>query len=137
MKIEYLEAGSIDCPLIRIYGGDESIFGTLYDAAQQLSRGAAIRVALHESPDFHGVHGCALTLAVGPRDEGAHLHSPPSNFCWILTRQKWRTVAGLVEPFTAQTDKSAYQWLCGREAGQGLNRSDIPILISKDSTGRW
>jgi hypothetical protein len=137
MKIEYLKAGSIDCPLIRLYGGDEATFDKLHAAALQLSEGTAIKLALHRTPGFHGLNGCGLTLAVGSRDEGVRLRSLAANFEWTLTRRNWRTVAGLIEPFTRQVANSAYQWLCGREAGEGLNASDISILISKDPAGRW
>jgi hypothetical protein len=137
MKIEYLAEGSKDCPLIRIYGGDASAFNTLKGAVLGLSRGAAIRVALDEALGFDRVNDCCLTLAVGPRDEGVCLSSPPAHFLWTLTRQKWHTVAGYIEPFTRQVDNTAYQWLCGREAREGLDVSDIGVLISRSAIGQW
>jgi hypothetical protein len=125
MKIEYLECGSEDCPLIRIYGYDESESAVLSLALEQLASGKANEVAIHELPGFVPVNGCLLTAKAGRRDLGVRSVRDKNNFEWELTTSTWDNVVGLAELFSAPA--TGFQWL--------NTIGDVAVLISGD--GLW
>lgn len=134
MKIEYLAAGSRDCPLIRVCGTNASGFATLQGAAQHLARRDGTRIAAHDLPGFQSVAGCALEMVsarrTGVRDLGG------DRFVWELAPADWLTVAELIEPF-ARGSLGGHQWLAGREASYGLDGGPIAIVISATPDGTW
>jgi hypothetical protein len=136
VKIEYLHEGSSDCPLIRIYGDDVAAVAELHRAIGQLADGTARKVAAHELPGFQGVGGCTLTLAAEAEDQGI-LVLGLRQFRWVLANSSWSKVAGFVEPFAKKMEHHGHQWLCGREARQGLHVCHISVLISSSIDGHW
>jgi hypothetical protein len=136
MKIEYLHEGSADCPLIRIYGDDAAAVVEMNRAIGRLADGTATQFAAHELPGFHSVGGCALTLAAQAKDRGI-LVLGLRQFRWVLASSGWSRVAGFVEPFTKPMEHNGHQWLCGKEAAQGLDLGHISVLISNSIEGRW
>lgn len=139
MKMEYIQDGSSDCPLIRIFGTEPQGFSQLVRLFRELSSDTVLHVAVHKLPDFETVGGCTLTVAVGQRDEGVRQLGSGQDFEWVLTPSRWETVADLTEPFSISKprDSHIHQWLAGKEARFGLDDSEISVLISNSKDGRW
>lgn len=137
MRIEYLDEGAVDCPLIRIYSAEPQSFFQLVRLFRELYCGMVQHIAVHEIPGFEAVGGCTLTVAVGQRDEGVHRRDSGQDFEWVLTPSSWETVADLIEPFSTPRDIHIHQWLAGKEARFGLDDSEISVLISNSKDGRW
>lgn len=123
--MEFLESGSPDCPLIRLYEFKPSEAQSLRRIALQLAKGRTASVRLHKEHGLQAISGCQLTLSRGGEDRGVN-EIGPFEFAWVLTPSGWLSVSGLLRPFS-KTSPSGYQWLC--DGGK------IRILISHD--GRW
>jgi len=136
MKVEYLENGSQDYPLIRIYGTRQTEFLSLLQAVRDVAAVIGKRSAIHEISGFDAVSNCMLTIVSSSVDEGIRQISA-TNFSWTLTQEKWRLVSGLIEPFASQICDGSYQWLSGKEARYGLNRGAISVLLSCSPDGHW
>jgi hypothetical protein len=127
MKIDFLESGSADCPLIRIYAGQPEACRQLKQAFEHLADGAVKEVALSDLPGMLPVGGCCLIAQAGRRDQGI-VRSAGNQFRWVLTPATWDNVAGLVEPFCS-VPVPGYQWL------DQVGASEARVLISTD--GCW
>jgi hypothetical protein len=125
MKMEFLENGAPDCPLIRLYEFKPSEAQSLRRIALQLARGRTRKVPLHEERGILAMGGCQLILSRGEKDRGV-FETGRSVFEWVLTGGVWLSVSGLIRPFS-KTDSGGYQWLC--------DRGQIRILLSHD--GYW
>ena len=127
MKLEFLAAGSPDCPLIRLYAFNSVGVGRLLEALNGLSSGTLERVLLHEMPGVKSINGCKLTLRVRSWDQ-AILQTGPWDFECGFTTGTWEDVAGLVEPFT----KGAwgFHWLAGVPG-------EVNWLLPSDRDGQW
>ncbi len=125
MKMEFLESGSPDCPLIRFYEFKLSEAQFLRRMVLQLAKGRTPAVELHKEQGIEAISGCQLTLSLGEKDRGV-LESRPLAFRWVLTGGGWLSVSGLIRPFS-RAISSGYQWL--------WDQGRIRILISRD--GRW
>jgi hypothetical protein len=125
MKLEFLESGSPDCPLIRLYEFGTKEANSLRRIALHLAGAKEQTVLFHEQPGVIPVDGCQLTLHLGKKDLGV-FEQGPNKFKWALSRTSWFQVAGLIRPFT-RTVSSGFQWLS--DGGQ------IRVLLSHD--GRW
>jgi hypothetical protein len=129
MKIEYVENGSDDCPLIRIYGPEPAVCQQLWQVFESLAQGHVEAVSLTELPGMEPVAGCCLIAQVGQRDRGV-LRQGGNAFSWLLTPATWDNVAGLIQPF------------CGSEAGEfhwldQVPASEARILLSTSPFGCW
>ncbi len=136
MKIEFLEEGSADCPLIRIYGTDPAEFSSLLNAVKELASAEGKNCSVHELPGFHTVSNYTLSIISSSKDKGVRRISGTS-FVWVLTPAKWLLVAGLIEPFALSPRDETYQWLSGNEARHGLNLASISVLLSCSRDGHW
>ena len=137
MKIEYLPKGSMDCPLIRIYYSETSAIRCFHRLIAKFCNGELKSAALHELPGFQ-LNDCLLCLTVGVEDQGVQQISSAPAFTWVLTPARWCRIAELIEPFTtAAPNIHIHQWLAGREARQGLERSPIAVVLSNSDDGRW
>ena len=123
--MEYIESGSADCPLIRLYEFNRVEAGLLHDVVTRLATGSIEALRLHDQSFIEAVGGCRLTLRVGKRDSGI-VSLDPRNFECVLTTEAWHDVAFLVEPFY-ESDVARFQWL--------NERSEISLLLTRD--GRW
>jgi hypothetical protein len=125
MRIDFLDKGSADCPLIRIYGfhPDECI--RLKRVFERLARGEAQEICLNDLPGVEPANGFGLIAKTGKRDRGV-LYDNHNAFEWVLTPSTWDNVAGLIEPFCI-LGSGGYQWL--EQVGE------IGVLISR--TGCW
>jgi hypothetical protein len=128
MKIEFLENGSADCPLIRIYGNEPDVCEQFRQAFEQLANGNIDNVLLTELPGIEPLDGCRLVAQKGRCDRGI-ICKGGNVFCWMLTPDSWDDVALLIEPFCSD-EAVGYQWL------EGFQRAtDVRVLVSLD--GCW
>ena len=126
MKLEFLESGSPDCPLIRLYGFDNPAAVRLMALFRALADGSQPHLRLHEQLGVEASRGCQLDLRLGSRDLGVEQTS--ATFECVLTAEGWAEVADLTEPFCEVGDTGEhYQWL--NEDGK------VTLLLSP--TGRW
>jgi hypothetical protein len=136
MKVEYLGEGNKDCPLIRIYGSNVAEALRFYELALRLSHGA-LDLADIKAIDGFRMLGCSLLLRIG-RDEGIiRTRDASPNFLWSQKKASWEVVAGLIDPFTKPSGGIFHQWLTGKEALPGLDRSEIALVFTNDEGGRW
>ena len=121
MKVDYLEDGSDDCPLVRIYDFSGAEARHLQEMFQALADGALKRASLDA---VESVDGTQITFVRSTRDGGvvkigSHL------FEVALSAEGWRQAEGLTEPFC--DGSSGYQWL--------VQTLGIQLLLSK--AGDW
>jgi hypothetical protein len=126
MKLDCLERGSPDCPLIRLYAFTPAEAGWLHVALTSLASGAVQRVPVHDLPGVDAIGGCRLVLVTHRRDQGVVRKAAPADFECALTPATWDNVAGRVEPFVEGA--AGFQWLT---AGPDEAR----LLLSAD--GHW
>jgi hypothetical protein len=129
MKIEYLETGSSDCPLIRIFGDDSVGANNLYEALMQLARNEVKEVRIHDLPGISPVEGCNLLARIGDVNTGINITSMANVFECILTNESWLQVAELIQPFCSSLDGNRHQWLD--------ETSDISLLVTNSVNGEW
>ena len=136
VQIEFLETGSADCPLVRIYGTEADEFAALLDVLRNVATAEDKSTTLHDLPRFNAVSGCQLRIAASSQDIGVR-QGVGMDFGWTMTPPKWLLVAGLVEPFASSPKIGEFQWLAGPEARYGLNIGTIGVLLSFSKNGRW
>jgi hypothetical protein len=129
MKIEFLESGSNDCPLIRIYGDEPDVCKQFLRVFTQLSNGSSKKVSLTELPGVEPLARCSLTARVFKRDRGIVLKQR-NVFDWMLTADTWDNVAVLIEPFCL-TEANGFQWL------DQVPASAARVIISTSPVGHW
>jgi hypothetical protein len=135
MKIEYLAEGAPDCPLIRIFDASIAEFSAVHAGVFELANGTASTTELHKASGVQLINLSELTLMTSRDTEGVQ-EKYLGQFYWLFPQEKWKIVAGLIEPFTKQTSgPPIHQWLCGRRALLGLNASQTSVLISQ--SGQW
>lgn len=76
VKLEFLELGSPDCPLIRLYGFDIPAALRLMALFRALADGSKQHIPLHDQLGVEAIQGCQLDLRVGSRDRGIEEASP-------------------------------------------------------------
>lgn len=137
LRMEYLEEGSDDCPLIRIYGTEAAGYSSLRHEIHCLSEEAERTCRLHQLPGVLAFSNCTLTMSSSTNDEGVRQVGRGFDFTWRLSPAKWFIVAGLIEPFAGKIPLGVFQWLSGNEARHGLDMGKISVLISYSRTGSW
>jgi hypothetical protein len=125
MKLEYLTAGSPECPLIRLYDFAQSEAKQLRELVKLLATGNRENAALHNEPWVESVGGCSLSLRRGNRNLGIR-QSQALRFECVLSSDGWSNVEGLLEPF-CETNTAGFQWL--------TNGGGVALLISP--SGKW
>jgi hypothetical protein len=124
--LEYLDHGSLECPLIRLFAFTPAEASRLGAAVAGLAAGTVERVAVHDLPGVEPVGGCELVFAVRGRDQ-AIVRVGPTAFECRFTAGTWDNVAGLIEPFAASA--VGHQWLAGAAGGEAS------LLLS--ASGQW
>jgi hypothetical protein len=127
MKVEFLESGSEDCPLIRIYGANPDACRRVRGVFEQLAHGDVEEASLTDLPGIEPLGSCRLIAQAGRRDRGV-VRSGGNAFEWVLTPATWDNIAGLIEPF-CRSSVGGYQWL------EQAPASEVRVLISTD--GCW
>jgi len=126
MKLEYLAAGSPDCPLIRLYEFDTTGAKRLREAFRSLADGSRQDIPLHEEWWVESIAGCHLDLRLGPRDLGV-VERLPSKFECVQTAESWSEIAAKIDPFCAGQSTENFAWL--DEEGEAS------LLLTP--SGRW
>jgi hypothetical protein len=125
VKLEYLPAGSPDCPLIRLYEFDQAEAQQLRQLVRSLAAGDREDVALQNEVWVESVTGCCLNLRRGNRNQGVR-PARADKFECVLSPEGWSDVEGLLEPFS-ESNSSGFQWL--------TNHGRVALLISR--SGQW
>lgn len=131
MKVEFLPSGSIDCPLIRIFGTDPDEHRLFLDAVFQLANRAATSISTDELFDAPCSGNCSLFMNSGEEDRGPVKMAESGAFAWSLTPLGWSEVAELLKHFAAKRTLGSYQWIGGERAGE------VSVLISYSDGGWW
>jgi hypothetical protein len=98
MRVEYFADGSVDCPLLLLYGADPKDAASLSKALRGLSESGS-RLAIHELPGFSSVAGCRLFASRSGTDMGVKMIQSPNQFECSLRALSWENIVGLLEPF--------------------------------------
>ncbi|MGO9097170.1 MAG: hypothetical protein ACLQGV_18350 [Bryobacteraceae bacterium] len=126
MKLEFLDNGSLDCPLVRLYAFDSTEAVRLREVFRSLSDGACESFDLHNDPSVEAIDGCQLILQLRQKDLGI-IRRGRSTFNCAFSAETWRNIAALVEPFCESATHGHYQWL--------TEKGDASLLLSPD--GGW
>ena len=125
MKLEFVRAGSPECPLIRLYDFNSTEARQFQHLIVRLVRKTDEMIAVHQQPGFESLGGCELTLRRMDEDRGVR-EVAPAKFDWGSTDSVWLEVAGLIQPF-CQPEAVGYHWLS--------RFGSISVLFSRD--GSW
>jgi hypothetical protein len=127
MKLEYLQEGSSDCPLIRLYDFTITEAEQLRDIINQLATGTNQNIVLHDLSWVESIGNCRLTFRLQSWDQAVvrRKGKDKNNFECGFTAGTWCNIEGLVEPFTK--GDAGFQWLAGTPG-------EAAILISCDGT---
>jgi hypothetical protein len=125
MKLEYLAAGSPDCPLIRLYDFTPAQAGQLHAAVTALANGATERIELDRLPFVESVGSCRLAMVRGTRDQCVQCTAAQTFVC-RLTAAAWENVAGLIEPFAKGA--GGFQWLAATPG---------EVALALSVSGQW
>ena len=127
MKIDYLESGSPDCPLVRIYGTSIPEFKALHSVSRQLSVGSVDRVAVEALSGYESTDGTSLIFSRSGISEG--FIQTGKKFELRITQAEWERIAYLIEPFLQRA--GGYQWLWDTA------KDRIFLLLSSTENGEW
>jgi hypothetical protein len=127
MKLEYLQEGSSDCPLIRLYDFTIAEATQLHNIIKQLAAGHNQWIEIHNLPWVKVIDNCQLTLIIQNWDQAIvrQKDTDKNDFACGFTTGTWYNIEGLVEPFT--TGGGGFQWLAGIPG-------EAALLMSCDST---
>jgi hypothetical protein len=123
MKLEFLEAGAAECPLILLSGDEPAVVGELVRA---LAAVAANDVEVHSLGGVEPIDGCRLTATLGRRDLGVRRVRGLA-FEWVMESEGWAQVCDLLAPFCEQGDAPRFQHLS----------SDGPVTVIITTDGHW
>lgn len=124
MKVEFLREGSEDCPLVRLSEFTPDEIGAFRDACRKLHDGGIDRFDLFAQPWIRGVSDFRLWLGIATWDRGL-VEQADGTFGWLLRRETWDNVEGLIEPFQ-RSYSGGNQWL--DQSGE------TALLLSNDGT---
>ncbi|MBI3866316.1 MAG: hypothetical protein HY290_30925 [Planctomycetia bacterium] len=127
LQVDFLEAGSADCPLIRIAGGDVSTYRLLHARIVELAAGKTDAVAIEQIAGISSSDGTRLTAVRFGFNQGVARGDTNRTFEWRLTEGTWDNVAGLLEPFCQPRQRDGFQRI--ESAG------DIRVVVT--TNGQW
>jgi hypothetical protein len=122
LRLEFLSAGSPDCPLLRISGDDVQAASRLRKTFTSLAHGSTKEACINELPDIQAIDGVKLTAFVGKTNRGVVRVGDSRSFHWFLTSAGWANNADLIEAFCESVGVAYFQWLD--------SPSDISVLFS-------
>jgi hypothetical protein len=142
VKFEFLEDGTVDCPLIRLYGGSNEEMALLSRAIGELSAGTLLEVSLSFLTGYTPIGDVSVRLRKGDQDIGVEHVGDARHFSWILTASGWNSVRELLKPFERPEiwkksgDVSySFQWLAGPDSA--IDLANINILVTTSPSGQW
>ena len=138
VKLEFLQSGAIDAPLIRLYGTDLEPLSGFYREIERLSRREGECVRVHALAGIDPVANCQLTLeSVQKRPRSLVMQrGNRAAFFAQATCEDWVTVHELLEPLLQHGDLG-FQWLLGGDARGLIAASAVGFLVSTYADGRW
>ena len=125
MKLDFLEEGAEDCPMVRLYDFRSSDVLRLIEMFRALATGSRQQASLDDVCPVESVDGTHLRFTRGERDQGV-VKRGAADFEVILAGAGWEQAAGLAEPFCKPS--AGYQWLTP-------HAGSIQLLLSP--TGDW
>ncbi len=127
MRIEFVEDGGVDCPLLLVYGQDREGLSALVGVLHSLAAGALSDASLHDLPSFTPVGGCQLSLLTGTRNqEGLHRLGRGPTFRWIRDPEGWLEAAEFAEPFLVPSERAGVRYQDLEDHG------DLRLILSTD-----
>jgi hypothetical protein len=133
LKLQKLPHDSTACDLIRIFDFDITEARSLHNTLHNLQDGLVESISVHKLPFVTMLNGFKLTVIVddrprNPDTDFAIVTGPTSSpVIWRGSREDWRHVCELVEPFTIECSPNRYQWL--------TDDLGAPVLFSP--SGAW
>lgn len=124
-KLEHLNDGSEDCPLIRLYDFEPSDLGILTNACVSLAQGRLTELSLDDQPWVAVVGRCQFMLRAGSSNRGIRYHAADGSFVMEYNCEGWMEVAEKLQALALA--RRGFQWL--------TNEGDLPLLASYD--GQW
>ena len=123
MKLDFIEAGAQDCPLLRLAYADPA---TVTQLVQALRRVGPTPVALDGSAGVEPVGRVRLYVSEGKADLGVR-RVENETFFWVMDHEGWLQVIDLLSPFAeAKTSGNGFQY---------LSQGGVAVIISTDD--RW
>ena len=126
MKLEFLPAGSPDCPLLRVFDFSAAEVRSLHQLCLDLREGRAAEVSLLDLQGILAIDGCALTFHCTDIDRGCE-RVAANDFECSLTPETWQDLAAMITPFCELQKTAGYQWLS--------EHGEISLLLS--ANGQW
>ena len=119
MKVDFIETGNPDCPILRIYGDEIQDYNVLIQGLNKLITGELVTIEITALNNFES--GIRLYFTCSNTNRGVFLKSSNCFSC-ELTCLSWIEIS---EKITAIKNQSySYNWL--------NETSDISLLISKN-----
>src|SRR4051812_16976232 len=110
MRIEFLESGAPECPLMRLFDLSADDVEDLVDVFDRLATGATEYSDLTTLPWIASEADCKLLLRRGRKDIGTTRAATPNAFVCELTREGWAIARELAEPLR-EPKPGMFQWL--------------------------
>lgn len=120
MRLEFLEEGSKDCPILRLSDFSVSEVQQVLHAIRSLIDDTEECVEIHRLPFVKSVNGCRLTFWRSNHNQYV-VRVADMEFRCCLDKNEWSNTAELLAPF-AQEGKG-FQWIV-----EGIG--EAPILLS-------
>jgi hypothetical protein len=123
MRIDFINDGSHDFPLVRLFSGEKNEIGLLRSFLLKLSGSELNEIAISDLPF------CAtklkLLFRLGTADRGMQASKDKREFCLELEKESWLEMAEKLDPFLE--DPAGFAWLY--ESG--------PIVVLFTTDGYW
>ena len=126
MKLRYLPVSGVG-PVLLFEYADPVSARALITALEPLGDGQTSPVRLDAIPEIESVDGCQLIALAS----SSAAEAPPdvTSFLWCLKPVQWQSVAGLIEPFAAETSASGPRHQYLGQAG--------PATVIISTTDQW
>jgi hypothetical protein len=127
VNIDYLENGSDDCPIIRVYGNEPDSVRLLMKCIADMVNGEIKSKCLNDIKGFKSINGCRFDIELSSLQKGV-IQLSSNNFICQLSKDGWQEAYELLEPLS-EDSKTGYQWI--------NESSEISFLVSRYANGQW
>ena len=127
MRVEFLESGAEDCPILRLYDFTPEQLIALQAITAELHIGNNNIGNLFRRLQLQFLGGCSLSFCISDEDRGVIKSKSGLEFTWSLSPLGWQKANYLIGAFREDYCDGKYQWLD--------ETSDISLLLSE--SGRW